>query len=136
MNENYPYHIRRRLGFNSPEQFRKLFELFPLNSEFIDWVVEQGFKIFYKDNFYAGMGCTDWQNKEIWISPKGDSKLIRLVKVHELIHVALVGTKFKTRTMDEQEKYEKTIDEIAQKYVDNEEFIRSMETRIPHITEQ
>ncbi len=135
MTDNFPDHIRRRLQFSSPEGLKKLFRLFPLDKDFIDWVVGQGFKIVYRKSFSDGMGSVSWVSREINVSPKGDSKLVNLVKVHELVHIALTREiNIGGLSLKEYEEYEKAIDEIAMSHINNSELMLYLDAKLPFLT--
>ena len=125
---NYPIHDKRRMHFNSPEGLKWSLKTFPLTKEFIDWVAKTGYRIRYEPILSEGSGFVTWESKSIYISPKGDECLINKVKVHELIHVSIPGM---TPNYPPKNPFEIAIDEIADEYLDNIEFLNYIDEKIP-----
>jgi len=62
-----------------------------------------------------------WEIKQINVSPYGDSRLVKPVKVHGLVYIALTkNTHLPPIISHEGKWYEKTIGEIAEFNLDNE----------------
>ncbi len=126
-----PIHNERRLTFSSPEGLKRiLLQDYPLTKEFIDWVVEQGFKIIYQPDLKEGNGLVfgGWgprERREIWVSSQGKASLKDKVLVHELIHISVPGNH------EPREDYEKTIDQIADIYLNDSEFMKYLKKKMP-----
>ena len=104
---------------------------YPLTREFIDWVVKEGFKVWYPSDWKAGTGAVWWSLKRIVVSPQGEKRLVDQTLVHELVHIAIPGLPPRSGSMREQEKYEEAIDEIADVYLSDlglMEYIKEKET--------
>lgn len=143
MNVNTDY-IRRRFKFNSPEKLKELFTQYPLDKNFIDWVYNLGFKIFYNQEMHKGGGCVNWDDKLIVVSTKSeDSRLIKLITVHELVHIAS-GNEIEMelynsppeKHLDLYDGYEKAIDDIAEEHLNNKVFMEYMESRLPRTNKE
>ncbi len=132
MNEKYPVHDKRRLRFNSPEGMIHAFRRFPLNKDFIDWVVDQGYRLVYSPYFKGGEGAVPGgKSKSIFISPYGSQDTIDLVIMHELVHVAHSKDINWECGSDEAEKYDSAIEEIAKDYVKDKAFLAYIKRKIP-----
>lgn len=132
---DYPVHDKRRLKFSSPEGLKKVLQRFPLNKEFIDWVVEQGFKIEYRSDWREGRGAVWWGLKRIVVSSQGETDLMNKTLVHELIHISVPGIPSPWDAWISQIPYEEMIDQIAEIYLNDLEFMEYLKEKIPIFTE-
>ena len=129
----YPVHDKRRLSFYSPESMITAFLSFSLNKNFIDWVVNQGFKVTYQDTWKPGEGSVWWSLKKINVSSKGSPDLVDLTLMHELVEVALSqNITFAYESIDNQKKYEESIDKIARQHLKDKEFLDYIKRKLPN----
>jgi hypothetical protein len=117
---------------SNPEELKTIVPRhYPLTKEFIDWVVEQGFKISYFPDWREGVGAVWWGLRRIALSPKGEQGLIDKVLVHELIHIAIPGVPGSLARLREKERCEEVIDAIADIYLDDPELMEYIKKTIP-----
>ncbi|MBS3079503.1 hypothetical protein J4218_05250 [Candidatus Pacearchaeota archaeon] len=134
--KNAPVHDVRRLSFSSPEELKEIFIKFPLDREFVDWMVSNDFVLWYRPDWGVGLGrilhgyITDGK-RVIEVGMNGNDFLggeVDLTILHELIHVAIpdirLGLWF-------GRKYEGVIDEIAQGYLHRDGFLDYIREYIP-----
>lgn len=125
MGYDYPIHNGRRLTFSSPKELKRiLLQDFPLTKEFIDWTIERGFKIAYQPDWKAGTGLVSWRLKQIMMSSQGTIHLKDKTLVHELIHISVPGIH------KPEASYEKVIDQIADIYLNDSEFMKYLKKKI------
>lgn len=123
---DYPVHDGRRFRFSSPEELKKiLLQYYPLTREFIDWVNEQGFRMVYWADWKEGTGSVWWGLRQIGVSSKGEAHLIDKTLVHEIIHISVPGHH------EPEREYEEAIDEVAEVYLTNQEFMDYLKRKIP-----
>ncbi len=126
---NYPIYDKRMQRFCSPADLKEIFRRKPLDKKFIDWVVERRFEIVYHFSFEEGSGAVWWGPRWIVVSPHGQDGIANLTLIHELIHVAVPGN-----YGNYDQRYEEAIDEIAENYVNDIEFLDYIKRKIPIIT--
>ncbi|MEK7551746.1 MAG: hypothetical protein AAB532_04070 [Patescibacteria group bacterium] len=120
-----PIHDQRRLGSQSPEELIQRFRQFPLNKGFIDWAFEHELMIVYSN--IDGKGYYLPQIREIIVNNKLTREEINLTIAHELLHAALPGI----NPNKDQPELELALDEIAQEYSNDEDFMRYVMLKIP-----
>lgn len=125
MHPSPPIHNKRRLTFGSPEELKKILQDYPLTKDFVDWVVEQGFKIIYQSDWRAGNGLVSWGSRQIMVGSQGKTCLIDKTLVHELIHISVPGNH------DPRESHEEAIDQIADIYLNDSGFMKYLKKKIP-----
>ncbi len=124
-----PIYDERMQRFYSPADFKEIFRQHPLDRKFIDWVAEQGFKIVYISDWREGNGAVWWGLRQIALSSHGQDRIVNLTLIHELIHIAVPGN-----YGNYDQRYEEAIDEIAENYVNDIEFLDYIKRKIPIIT--
>jgi hypothetical protein len=132
MHYEHPVHDKRRLRFRSPEQMKQIFLEFPLNKEFVDWVVKLGFKVAYAENWKPDSGAVWWSLNKIIVSSGGNRDLEDLVLMHELIHIGLSeNISFTYMGLPGLEAYERAIDEIAKHHLKDKNLLDYIKIKLP-----
>jgi len=151
-----PLHDERRLCFSKPEDLREVLKKYPLDKGFIDYVRDNGFKIFYEKDIPVGYGAVVYYSKELEelghhshiiclgignrgnIDNKGElsedeKKLIDLTLIHELVHIAIPDWRLTWRCQVPfiYKMFDKVIDEIAEEYLKDKDFLDYVKKTIP-----
>ncbi|MBR9691722.1 hypothetical protein GOV06_02955 [Candidatus Woesearchaeota archaeon] len=132
----------RRLKFTNPEDFKQIMRECPLDKEFIDWVVTQGYKIRYHSKWSKGKGriFTYPLQGTIHVSTNnGDNhNLTDLILVHEFVHIAVPDERlglclwiYNRNNINILNQYEEAIDEIAKEIVQDTDFMSYLKENIP-----
>lgn len=115
-----PVHNKKRLEVNSPKELEQRLEEYPLNKDFIDWVVNLGYTISYVD--MIPQGGTSFYTREIFIREHQKPPVTQdFVLMHELIHIAVP-------TLNKRHEY--AIDRVAARLMKNEELIEYIKKTI------
>lgn len=128
---DYPVHDERRLRFHSSEGLKESLKRRPLTREFIDWVVRNGYKIKYLPDLPKGEGFAFFEPRLIVVSSQGEPRVINAVIVHELIHISVPGMTPNYIFPRSENSYEMVIDEIAEGYLGDSEFLEYLNKKIP-----
>lgn len=123
----------------SPEDLKREFQHLGLVKEFIDWVANLGFKVelryFDKKKGHYEYGRVDYASARI-IAYYGDSIKfsVNSTIVHELVHLASPQTSSRENSFSiEYKEFEKAIDQIAEPYARNPNFMDYVRRKIPII---
>jgi len=134
---NVLYHKKERLNFNSSETFRQRLEEYPLDRDFVDWAVKEGYIVIYEMEEYLD-GEADFRRRLIKVIGLGTVPFdaLEFVLAHELIHVSTPNliTGEEGKRFGHSKKgivYEDIINEFAEKYVSNRPFMNYIHQIIP-----
>lgn len=121
-----PLHDCRRLSFHDPPGLARILREYPLDTDYIDWIVRKGYRIFLDADRPSGSGFTLLGRKiEVGIR-EGMNGLAGLTLAHELIHTAVPDMRlslYLCASPERHEAYEAVIDEAALGYTWNRQFI-------------
>jgi len=136
--KNMPINDERRLGFDNPEDLRMRFEQYPLDKDFVDWVRNNGYKIYYNYALLSGQGriCFARRLIEVGFGEEGtDSQEVNLSLLHELVHISVPDSRLSTfhRRSKIYGEYERVIENVAEKLLGLEGFLDYVKKTVPNI---
>jgi hypothetical protein len=125
-------------GYHTPEDLIREFRHLGLIKEFIDWVADLGFKIelrHYKKEGHFRDGAVDYASAKIIAHYGGPIKFsVNSTIAHELVHLASPRTGPGQGIFSrDYEAFEEAIDQIAEPYARNPEFMDYVRKKIPVI---